>query len=1086
MRASTLRPSSCRRNPLRTGHGFTLSCDAPTRHGCWAMGMPKNLVVQAIQMHNGHIGDLRYFEGRAMGRTLSRRNSLLSRRLIAPAIACLMLVWLVPRAYAVESEGGLSGFHRTLWRTNEGSPVDVRAIAQTHDGFLWLGGYTGLYRFDGIRFERFEPPWGQGLPSNAITTITAEPNGLWVAASGGHIVRLVGTRIAEQYKLPEGTGHVFRILIKGSERFAVTSGGLFRGNRNGWRLEQIGNGPLPLRLYDALLLPDGSLWLSSTDGFYLRSAGEKSFVKLGAAAAGIGKFSLAANGDVWYCGETGGLHRFPRGSRSSDSNPDFRCHLFFLDAQGMAWVDGPQGAGRVEPGRALAARSIDIDGLLSDQTFGEAAVARTIIEDQEGSVWIGTSNGLSQFHAYRLGQPESPGGYGGLAPAKGGGLWLISHTRGLIKIGNQAGSRPAAGLRLTHITRDSKGIVWVGGQRRAELLRIDGEKISSVPFGPGGEEVWVSGIAVAGDGSLWVSTQPSPRGHLYRLVAGQWIAGGGIHGLPDHSAPGIWSDSIGRIWLGYPDSRLSMVNGSALKNFPEVAKLKLGTIRKFGEFQGHLLVAGDDGMAMLVGDKFRLLRLQQPMRILAPTSVLTDRNGDVWINQANNLLRIPAAQMHRALDDANALLGAEIFDYREGRAGAPISGAPHPTIAQTDEGIIWIASANLTTFDPSTPQTRSRPPHVQITNVEADGVIVPQSESDGIQIPAGTDEFTIRYTATSLTAPERILLRFQLEGVDRQWRPGGHDREVTYKRPAPGNYSFRVSSSDGIGLWNPAGAEVTVRVVPRYYETTWFKAMAIGFVGALCVLLLWARSTWLTSRIKERLQERSRERERIARELHDTLLQGIQGLMLHVQSVANDLPEGNDNKVLMGRALDRADRLMAEGRQRVSDLRMQEEGASLGASLHQYFLENDALPMASIHVREVGAPREIATPVRTEVLKIGVEAVANAIRHSQGRKVRIVIRYDRNALRLRVSDDGCGIDASFAAAGRPGHWGIRGMHERARAIKARFRIGVAKSGGTVADLVVPAVIAYRDRVTRWRRALRRTWIGRSIELGDIR
>lgn len=988
----------------------------------------------------------------------------------AAAFLCAGLGF-VHGAWAQE-EPGVAGFHRTLWRLNEGAPVEVRGIAATQDGFLWVGSYTGLYRFDGIRFERFEPPWGQALPSNAISALTTEgPNSLWLAASGGHVVKLTGTRVTEQHELPDGVGHIFRLLIRGGQRYAVTSGGLYQGDARGWRLVTVRQGDVPLRLYDAALQPDGTLWLSSTEGFFTRGPAATTFIHVDTAPAGAGKFSLSQDGHIWYCGESGGLRRFSQQSLTVASNPDFRCYQFFIDTDGMAWVEGSDGSGRVDPNVALSDRDGKAKAMLTESAFGDSTITRSIAQDVEGSIWVGTSNGLSQFHAYRLGRPSFPGGYGGLAPAKGGGLWVASHSRGLIKVGPNEGPRADAGLRLTHIMRDRDGVVWIGGQRRAEILKLDGEALTSVPFEPGGQEVFVSSIAKAADGALWVATQPSPHGRVYRQMGDQWVSGGGIPGIAEMAATSLWSDSRGRVWLGYTDSRLSMVDGSKVRVFDQAPSLRLGSIRKFEEYDDAILVAGDEGMAILLGGQLHPIRLQPPMRILGPLGLLVARNGDVWINQAANLLRIPASQMRMAMQEPDALLGADVFDYRDGREGAPVAGAPHPTIAQTDDGPLWFAAANLTTFDPSTPSPASHARHVSLTQVLADGRPLKLVGAGGINVPAGAEEFTISYTATDLVTPDRLQLRFRLEGIDTEWRIGGHDRKVTYKRPRPGSYSFKVVASNELGLWNDTGTELKVVVQPLYYETNWFKILIALFAVALCGLAVWARSTWLTLRIRERLRERTRERERIARELHDTLLQGIQGLMLHVQSVANDLPEDGQGRTLINRALDRADVLIAEGRQRVSDLRLQEEGIPLGASLRRYLLEGGCYGQTHVQVRETGTPREVAPSVRIEVLRIGAEAAANALQHSGGEHVRIVVRYDRDALRLRVRDDGSGLESAIAESGKPGHWGIKGMQERANAIRATLRLTRSKGGGTTVDLAVPAVIAYGDRRGRWHRAI---------------
>ncbi|WP_299344059.1 sensor histidine kinase [uncultured Pseudoxanthomonas sp.] len=981
-------------------------------------------------------------------------------------IVLLSVVW-TSQSFAQKTDS-LPGYHRTLWRTNEGAPIEVRGIVPAADGFLWVGSYTGLYRFDGSRFERFEAPWGQALPSNAITAMTGEaPDVLWLAASGGHIVKLKANRIAEQYELPEEAGHISRLLIRGSQRYAITSAGLFQAGAKGWRLVEVRAGEAPLRLFDAALLADGDLWLSSTEGFFVRPQGGSAFSKVNAPVGGTGRFSLGRQGDIWYCGEIGGLRRFTLASGRTEANPQVRCYQFYIDREGMAWIEGPQGAGRIDPYIALNDRQGVAQKSFGPEVFGDASVTRSIVQGLDGSIWIGTTSGLSQFHPHRLTQPAFPGGYGGLAPASDGGMWLVSFSRGLIKIGANAGARPSAGERLTHVWRDAQGTVWIGGQRRSEILQIDGEAISRIRFDPGGQEVFVSGIAKDAGGALWVLTSPRPQGRVYRWTGERWLADGGFKALEGMTASGLSSDSRGRIWLGFTDSRVSMIDGHSVRFFEQAATLHLGTIRKFAEYRGATLIAGDEGLAILLGDTLHPITLQSPMRVLGPLGVFTARNGDVWINQASNLLRIPAGQMQRVMQDPRAILGAEIYDYRDGRQGAPAAGAPHPTIAQQADGTLWFAANNLTTLKSAVTVPITQPHRASITEVAADGNPATQSEQGAFLILPGTEEFSLAYTATDLLTPDRLQMRFQLEGVDSDWRTGGKDRAVTYKRPPPGDYVFKVATSNELGLWNDEETRVKVSVLPAFHETTWFRTVLVAFVVVLCGLVIWARSTWITLRIREKLRERARERERIARELHDTLLQGIQGLMLHVQTVANDLPDGEQNKQLMSRALDRADALIAEGRQRVSDLRLQEEGAPLGASLQRYLLESGVHSRTRISVREVGLAREIQPTARLEILRIGAEAAANSVLHSGCKRVRIIVRYDRDALRVRVRDDGCGMEGSMAKTGKPGHWGIRGMHERAVAIRAKFRLARSKAGGTSMDLVVPAVIAYGDRRARW-------------------
>jgi signal transduction histidine kinase/ligand-binding sensor domain-containing protein len=966
----------------------------------------------------------------------------------------------VPSGASADGLEWVPGYYRTSWLPDERTPVDIQALAQTRDGYLWLGGRTGLYRFDGARIERFEPPLDPALPAHAVTALASdEGGGLWIAMSGGHTLRLKDHRLEHEAILPVASGPVLRFVASDSAHpLALTTSGLFLLDAATWRPLRIDGLAQDVRYYDAWLDARGGLWVATTAGIRVRDAGRREFRIVTDQTTGSGRFSSSRNGDLWFCGELGGLFKLSPELLGPEPGGG-TCYQFFIDSENGAWIMSSLGEGR----RTLAALEHDaaaaFEGLIVD-AMGQDAIGRAFLEDQEGNVWVGTAHGLVQFRRNRLQEPPSPGGTGGLAPADDG-VWVISHSRGLMRVGPATTTYPDAGKRFTYITRGPHGVIWAGGQRRGELIRIEGEDLTSVPFPPGAEDVYVNAIGAGREGSLWVSTQPSPKGMVYRRNGSDWIPRGGVPGLPEMAASAISVDADERAWIGYADNQLFVVDGTQTIRFDQDDGLDVGVVRHVLHRGGATYVGGDNGVFVRTQGGFRPVRLRKPHRALGVVDMLFTRKGDLWVNQAGSVLRLPAAELAHILEDAAYEAGAESFDSRDGRKGSPPAMAPHPTLAETDDGMLWIAGANLTAVASTDIPRNSHVPGVELVFIDVNGVRTRPGKA-AIEIAPGGNDVTIGYTALSLTMPERVRFRYRLEGYDARWREGGVERSAAYANLPPGNYRFKVIASNNDGVWNEVGAGVALRVRPAYHQTLWFK---LGATLTVLLALAWAmraRMRFIAARIKDRMRERSRERERIARELHDTLLQGIQGLILHFQSIADDIPAQDPNRQQMEKALDRADQMMGEARESVSDLRLQQEGASLGASLQRHFGELRPKDNLVARVRETGIPHDLVPVVRTEVLRIAHEAIANALQHSRLRRLHIVVRYDPRALSLRVRDDGCGLAGATAQSARPGHWGLRGMQERATGIAAQLRVAAAKGRGTVVDLRVPASIAYAD------------------------
>jgi signal transduction histidine kinase len=402
----------------------------------------------------------------------------------------------------------------------------------------------------------------------------------------------------------------------------------------------------------------------------------------------------------------------------------------------------------------------------------------------------------------------------------------------------------------------------------------------------------------------------------------------------------------------------------------------------------------------------------------------------------------------------------------------PIPSEVHG-VTKSSDGRIWFAAYDgVSVIDPHHLAENRLPPPVHIEQVITDEK--PYEARNGMRLPARIHSLTIDYTALSLAIPEKVRFRYKLEGMDPDWREVVNDREVQYSNLGPGTYQFRVKACNNSGVWNEEGASLGFVIPPMWYQTNWFRALC----AALFVVLLWAayhmRVRQLAYQFNLRLEERVSERTRIARDLHDTLLQGFQALLPLFQAVIYKLPEGAvDARKTLEVAVDRASDAITEGRDAVQALRVsaveQNDLAQAIRTLGEALASgetNQSFPRFYVVVE--GTSRNLHPILRDEVYRVTAEALRNAFRHAAAQTLEVEIRYDEKYFRLRVRDDGKGIDSDVLSQyGREGHYGLRGMKERAALVSGKLTIWSEADGGTEIELIIPGSRAYPKPTRRF-------------------
>jgi signal transduction histidine kinase len=383
------------------------------------------------------------------------------------------------------------------------------------------------------------------------------------------------------------------------------------------------------------------------------------------------------------------------------------------------------------------------------------------------------------------------------------------------------------------------------------------------------------------------------------------------------------------------------------------------------------------------------------------------------------------------------------------------------TALETTDGRLWFATDNgLARIDPAHLQTNNIPPPVTITSIVAERAYSPTAN---LRFAVGTKKIQVRYTALSLAIPERVTFRYKLEGVDEQWQNAGSRREAFYTNLHPGNYTFRVKAANNDGVWNEAGVGLAFEIPPAFFQTEWFLALCI----ALGAALLWAAYLFRLRQVAGRLQrlhdERMDERIRIARELHDTLLQGFLSASMRLHLASDQLSDDSPAKPIITDVIDLVSEVNEQGRQAVQGLRLPERRESLEEAFGRTKHELGEQRQIGFRVLVEGKSRALHPLIRDEIYRIGREALVNAFRHSEARNIEVELEYLDKRLRLHVRDDGRGIDPGEIETRRDEHWGLAGMQERAQKIGARLSVSSRAGAGSEIELSVPARVAYQPR-----------------------
>ena len=923
----------------------------------------------------------------------------------------------------------------------------VQALVQTRDGFVWLGTEVGLVRFDGNGFEVFDKNSSPALPGNDIQCLLAASDGsLWIGTSEG-LARwkddgaksfttkdgLPGNDIFELWQVEDGSVGVWT-----SSGPANISGGRVQPVRN---VDAYPHTALPLpgeqrdhvsfeeQLSNDVFVMGGRNSLTLMQG--KTQAHATSTLTIGKELPGTRIQAVLADrqGALWI-GTNGGLARWSMGKleRLPVTDPLASASVLALmeDQEGNLWVGTETGGLHILRDQRFKALTSH-DGLSSDNTT-------TVVEDHTGALWVGTSGG-------------------GLNVARADEAGKIA-----IKAYNVRNGLPSDVILSLAAAPNSD--MWVGTPDG--LSRIRGGAVSTFTSADGLPDDFIRSLLVDGDGSLWIGTR---RGLTHWLRPGSGSAMQTYtesDGLGSDLVGAMARDSAGDLWVA-TFAGLSRLHEGKIQNFTTAEGLSSNVITALlPRMKGTLLIGTQDrGWNLWDGKRFTHVTQDR----LAGTSIhaiLDDGDQHLWFATGGGIARCDCAGSG-AMEGADCLNWIE-FSTADGLISRETATNSHPSAWQARDGRLWFATPKgLESVDPAHFPINLVPPPVAIERFAADDHDQPlHAAGDSLAVPAGHNHFHFDYSALSFVAPQKVRYRFMLEGFDHNWTDAGSRRTAYYTNIPPGHYTFRVQAANNDGVWNTQGAALGFELRPHFYQTAWFYALLALAMGGFILLLLRLRLL----RAEREFRVVLGERNRIAREIHDTLAQGYVGISVQLEVLSELLRHQKLDDA--ARHLDTTRGYVREGladaRQSIWSLRSQDAGETTLPIQMQRLVEHAGGHGLEAKFSLYGAYRPMSPGTEREILRVAQEAIHNVKKHADASSLMVQLEYGPAEIALEVRDNGRGFVTPNGTAPEsgPGHYGLTGMRERAAVIGGNLEVTSEPGAGTTVRLSTPALREFKE------------------------
>jgi signal transduction histidine kinase/ligand-binding sensor domain-containing protein len=986
---------------------------------------------------------------------------------------------------ALDPSRQISQYAHTAWRTQDGDFSGTpHAITQTTDGYLWIGTEAGLVRFDGVRVVPWIPPVGKRLPSRRISSLLGASDGsLWIGTVRGLAHWKDGTLV----DYPAASGYVESILQDPQGTVWIVRSGV--RDQQGGLCKITGSGPvrcygpsdgIPFLYVQAIARdPSGNVWVGSSTGICSWNAGsEKAYAYLpkqlerAKGLQGVSAIAAEPDGALWvgtaWTGKGLGLQRFERGAWKDSVVPGFngdsvKVSALLLDHDGGLWV-GTDNNQLFRIYKDKVDRFGSSDGLSSDNVSG-------FYEDREGDLWVVTTKGIDRFRDIPVATVSKREGLTtesvqSVLAANDGTVWIANvgaldfWRQGKLSAITKANGLP--GRLVTSLFEDHSGRLWVGIDGGLTVYEQGRFRLVKEPNGkPLGVVV---AITEDQDHDIWAAVTTPALLRIHNFAVQEEISPPRVP-----RAESLAADSAGGIWLGLLNGDLARYRQGRIETVVTAPSPSSGAINNLlVDSDGSLWAATGNGLLRWKASRTQRLDSRNGLPCDSINTVVADDRGSLWLDAACGYVAIARSELETWWQQPAHPVKTLLLDAFDGAQ----TGITHfrPTASRSIDGKLWFANQTiLQEIDPSRLHHNDVAPPVHIEQVIADHKAY--GMTGDLQLPALARDLEIDYTALSLTVPQKVRFHYQLEGRDRDWQDPHDRRQAFYTDLAPGSYRFHVIASNNDGVWNETGATMSFTILPAYYQTAWFRVLCGAILAFLLWLFLRLRLRRVAARMQTRLEERLAERERIARDLHDTLLQGFVSAYMQLD-VANDrLPSDSPAKPLVQRVLALMKQVSEEGRAAIRSLRLPgSDGNDLEQVLARVQEEFASQTPPDFRIVVEGKPRTLHPVIREEVCRIAREAILNAFRHANASRIAVEIEYAARTLTITVRDNGSGIDAKMLQTGREGHWGLSNMRERAERIGAKLNLLSRPGAGTEVQLTVPGKVAFETTTSKslWR------------------
>ncbi len=969
-----------------------------------------------------------------------------------------------------------------LWQTESGLPYNsVTSIVQTRDGYLWVGTYNGLARFDGVKFTVFNTANTPELPSNRITSLFEDANGvLWIGDETGLLTTFSRGRFSH-----------------------VTLGG-------DWPGEQI----IGINADET-----GAIWLLNSRGRLYSLEGKTAIVggKNADTEYSIPSLAREKNGKLWFLRgaflaslEKGKLVPWPLDGQSDANNFQRACAsrdgglLLVGNGRVRKWTStntfedlGPAPWGQDSITSVLERKSGDLlvgtldEGLFllspdgTHQQFTRQNGLshdwiRCLCEDREGNVWVGTGGGgLAALRTRSVEMMKVPDDWEGrsilaVTTRTEGGVWVGTEGAGLYRLVDGAATRydstnGLGNLFVWSVLDNQESKTWAGTWGHGLFVR-EGEMFQSAPGAD--PTAAVTALYRGRTGALWMGTSSG----LVRYENGNCTRFTRKDGLSMPDVRAIEEDSTGAIWFGMSGGGLGRLQGGTLKQFRKQDGLPNDFVWSLlAEEDGTLWVGTfGGGLCCLKDGRFTTISTHDGLPDDVICHIADDGRGNFWVSSYHGIFRIRKDDLHRCANGEVKTVTCFSYGKGDGLSTLECSGGFQPAGCQTADGKLWFpTSKGLAVIDPTKVKINTVPPPVLIEEVMEDGKPVTLPRNDQLtqvklEIPAGRERFEFRYTALSLVAPDKVRFQYRLEGLEPDWVEGGTQRTAYYSYLKPGEYTFRVKACNNDGVWNEAGATLPLKVLPHFWQTWWFTIGA-ALAGAACV---GGAARYVTRRrLRQKLErlERQRalekERARIAKDIHDDLGASLTRITLLSQSGRAELEDPHQAASDLDQIYHTARELTRAMDEIVWAVSPQHDTLdSLTTYLGKF--AQDFLSVANIRCR-LDMPMQLpAWPVTAEVrhnlFLAFKEALHNVLKHAAATTVRVSLTVTDTSFALAVNDNGKGFNpdasgdqaaASESARISSGN-GLSNMKKRLEEISGIFELRSAPGEGTNLRFVV--------------------------------